>query len=134
MKINIEEIDHREQRYPTVGDWWLDTDGVLQVRVSRLSDPRYGALVVLHELVEVLIEGVKRTGRLAIPQALIDEVDAFDKRYEADRPKDDDTSEPGSDPTNPAYRGHMAAMATEHIAAMLFGINWNTYNDEVMSL
>ena len=35
MKINIETIPHGDQRYPTVGDYWDDSDGVVQVRVSE---------------------------------------------------------------------------------------------------
>jgi hypothetical protein len=28
MKINIETIPHSDQRYPTVGDYWDDENGV----------------------------------------------------------------------------------------------------------
>jgi hypothetical protein len=134
MKINIEVIPHKEHRYETVGDWWLDAEGVLQVRVSKMSDSRYSALVVIHELAEVLIESVKRTGQLVVPQSLVDETDKFDKAYEAAREPDNEEGEPGCEPTCPVYQGHMAASAIENIAAMLLGINYNEYADEIASL
>ena len=31
MKMKIESIPHDEQRYPTVGDYWVDEHGVEQV-------------------------------------------------------------------------------------------------------
>jgi hypothetical protein len=40
MRINIEVIPHEQQRYPTVGDYWME-DGVQQVRISGLPDWRY---------------------------------------------------------------------------------------------
>ena len=134
MRINIETISHAQQRYPTVGDWWLDDAGVLQVRVSKMSNPRYGALIVIHELVEVLIESAKRTGSLNVPVRLVEETDAFDKHYEANRGSDNEEGEPGCEPDCPVYQGHMAASAIENIAAMLLGVNYNDYADEVASL
>jgi len=131
MNIQIQIIPHNEHRYETVGDWWLDDDGTLQVRVSKLSDSRYEALVVIHELVEVLIESVKRTGKLEIPQKLVEETDMFDKRYEYGRAADDEESEPGCEPDCPVYQGHMAASAIENIVAMLLNVNYNDYADEI---
>ena len=55
MKINIETIPHSDQRYPTVGDYWDDENGVIQVRVSDMKDWRYEALVVMHELIEMFL-------------------------------------------------------------------------------
>src|SRR5215469_2815879 len=113
MIINIHEIDHSEQRYPTVGDWWIGADGVLQVRVSKMSDPRYSALVAIHEIVEVLIEGTKCAGKLEVPRELVDETDKFDKVYEAARDSENEAGEPGCEPDCPVYQGHMAASAIE---------------------
>ena len=64
MKINIETIPHGDQRYPTVGDYWDDENGVMQVRVSDMKDWRYEALVIIHELVEMFLtkhRGIRRT-------------------------------------------------------------------------
>ena len=131
MRIDIQVIPHNDQRYETVGDWWLDSEGTLQVRVTRLSDPRYARLIVIHELVEFLLESQKRGGDLSAMEKLVKETDAFDKAYEAKRPPDDDESEPGCEPTCPVYQGHMAASAIENVCAMVLGVNYNDYADEV---
>ena len=36
LNICIRTIPHREQRYPTVGDWYK-IDGVTHIRVSRME-------------------------------------------------------------------------------------------------
>lgn len=136
MKIEIEVIDHNDQRYETCGDWWRDENGTLQVRVSRMSDPRYSRLIAIHELVEVLLELTKRDpnwGANAL-QGLVAETDAFDRDYEAKRAKDDNESEPGCETNCPVYQGHMVASATENLAAMVLGVNYNSYADEVASM
>lgn len=134
MRINIEVIDHSQQRYETVGDWYMDQDGWLQIRVSQLSNLKYSALVAIHELVEVLIEGVKRTGHLEVPAKLVEQTDMFDKRYEYTRTPDNEDGEPGAEPDCPVYQGHMAATAIEHMAAMILGVNYNEYEAEIASM
>ena len=37
MNITIKTIAHDKQRYDTVGDWWFDDEGDLQIRVSRVG-------------------------------------------------------------------------------------------------
>jgi hypothetical protein len=133
MKIEIDIIPHAAQRYPTAGDWFLDDEGVLQIRASTMSDLRYTALVILHELVEVLVESIKQGG-LSVPRWLVVQTDVFDKDYEAKRAKDDDFSEPGYQPDCPVYQGHMIASAVEHLVAMLLKIDFNAYQDAIASL
>jgi len=134
MRINIEVIPHNEQSYETVGDWRIDEKGVLQIRVSRLSKAKYSALIAIHELVEVLIESVRRVGHLKVPPKLVEDTDLFDKNYEYSRPEDDEDSEPGAEPDCPVYQGHMAASAIEYIAAMILAINYNEYQKEIVGL
>lgn len=135
VKINIEIIHHAQHRYPTVGDWWVGPEGTLEIRVSKLKDPRHEALIAIHELTEVLIETVKRLGKLDVPPAeFVAEADKFDETYEENRAEGDDESEPGCETTAPYYQGHMAASAIENIAAMLLGVNYNTYADEIASM
>lgn len=134
MRINIDVIPHSEQRYETVGDWWVGEDGEVQIRASEMSEEAYSALVIIHELNEVLIEAVRRTGGLRVPQSLVNETDAWDKAYEAARTEENEVGEPGADPRCPAYRGHMAASAIEHVVAMILGINYNDYADEIAKL
>ena len=138
MKINFEVIPHNQMRYETCGDWWLDAEGVIQFRVSRMSNNRFSALVFIHEFVELMIELAKRSfGQLEareILKQLVARTDHFDKEYEKGRPADDDESEPGCEPRCPVYQGHMAASAIEHIAAMILGVNYNQYADEIAAM
>ena len=120
MRIEIETINHMAQRYPTVGDWYYK-EGVLVIKVSRLSDWKREALVAVHELVEVLLCQAAQVSQEA--------VDEFDKAYEIARPVDD-TSEPGDDPKAPYRRPHCVATAVERLLAAELGVSWREYEDE----
>ena len=125
MKIIIETIPHHRQRYPTVGDYWLDPDGTLQVRISDMGNRTYEMLVVLHELFE--LHWADRRG------ITMEAIDAFDMAYETGRVAGD-TSEPGDSKDCPVYEGHQMATALERLAATFLGIDWNDYADAVEQL
>src|SRR5437016_14188333 len=58
MKIVIETIQHKEQRYDTIGDWqWILNDDpyTLRIKVSDTGDWKMNALIARHELDEALI-------------------------------------------------------------------------------
>ena len=94
MKIIIETIPHKDQRYPTVGDWQFLGDELL-IRVSEMGDWKKEALVGIHELVEALL--CKSRG---ITQ---EEVDKFDMAYKgADM-------DPGGDIHAPYHSQHLIA-------------------------
>jgi hypothetical protein len=125
VNICIKTIAHKEQRYVTVGDWWWDKGGALQIRVSRMGNWKYEALVAVHELVEVLIcryEGISQSS-----------VDRFDMRFESRRPKGS-TEEPGDHPFAPYRREHCVATGVERILAALLGVNWKAYDQAVNRL
>ncbi len=124
--IVIRSIPHSEQRYPTVGDYWLDADGVLQIRVSEMSNPRFEELVAMHELSEallVLAHGVS-----------IEDIDKFDMNYEANRSEGDTTSEPGNSPDAPYRNEHIFATEIEGALGVAFGVDWREYEKEIESL
>jgi hypothetical protein len=128
IKINIETIPHNQHRYETVGDWWRDKKGVLQIRVSDMGDHRYEFLVVLHELIETILcehRGIKE-----------EVVSAFDKQYETEREegKHGESDEPGFDTKAPYVREHTMASGVEMIIGQELGVDWNTYDKTVMSL
>jgi hypothetical protein len=125
MNINIESIPHASHRYPTCGDWWTDTDGTLQIRVSEEIPKESQQLVILHELAEVIM--CQANG---VPQ---ESVDTFDKRYEADR-LDGDESEPGDSPLAPYHVQHSIATAIERIVAAQMGIPWMIHDNSVGAL
>ena len=128
MKITIEVIRHKEQRYPTVGDWWFDKNGDLEIRVSALSDWRLESLIAVHELWEVLL--CKERG---ISQASVDE---FDMRFEKERELGDhgEEEEPGDDPKAPYRSEHCSATGVERLLASLLGIDWRGYEERLDSL
>ena len=124
LPVTIESIAHDQQRYPTVGDYWLE-DGKLVIKVSAMSDPRYSFLVALHELVEASL--VRARG---IP---IEAVDDFDVAYEAKR-KAGDESEPGDSPAAPYHREHVFATKIEKLMAKELGVDWKAYDAAVEEL
>lgn len=125
MQIKIETIQHGNQRYPTVGDWYFDEAGNLTIKVSKLSDWRREALIAVHELVEVLM--CKHAG---ISQAV---VDTFDMEYEKTRHPDNE-EEPGDDPAAPYVKQHCVATGIERILAAELGVNWKDYEEELSKL
>jgi hypothetical protein len=125
MNICVKVIPHSEHRYITVGDWWWDETGNLQIRVSAMDDWRYEALVAFHEEYEAL--ACKRAG------VLESEVTAFDKEYENQR-KQEDFSEPGDCPRAPYYIQHQQATICERQLALALGVNWEVYEAKINSL
>lgn len=126
MKITVEVIEHHEQRYDTCGDWVLDpAKEELQIKVSNLGDWHYNFLVALHEMVEAMLcfdRGIST-----------EEVDKFDKEFEAKRDVDD-TSEPGDDLEAPYYEEHFFATTLERLMCAEFGLNWHRYEEEIENL
>jgi hypothetical protein len=125
IEINIKAIAHNSHRYPTVGDYFVTPDGVVEIRVSALNDWRQEALVAVHELLEFLLVRHKGIG--------IDEIDAFDIDFEKHR-QEGDLSEPGDDISAPYYAEHQFASVIERIMAQKLGVDWDAYADKVASL
>ena len=125
MNINIKTIPHKQHRYPTVGDWWFEKDGTLEIRVSKMKSWRYECLVAVHELVEVLI--CKHDG---VSQKAVDEFDmAFEK---ARRPGNED--EPGDNRRAPYVKQHCIATGVERILAACLGVCWADYESAINEL
>ena len=123
MKIIIETIPHAQHRYTTVGDWFYEPDGTLQIKVSQLSDWRREALIAVHELVEVLL--CKRDGVSA------EAVDKFDKSFSfTEHPSE----EPGDSPEAPYKKQHCLATGVERILAAHLEVDWKTYEEELEEL
>lgn len=129
ISTELQSIPHNQHRYITVGDFFYDNDDEtkpLHIRVSQMSDPRYEFLVQVHEFIEAHLcrfAGIKEP-----------EIKAFDEAYEAKRPADDLTSEPGFDAMAPYRRQHTIATGIETMLAAELGVDWNAYAKEVESL
>lgn len=124
MKINIETIPHSEQRYPTCGDYWVDPDGTIQVRISEMA-PASVRAVIVHEIFELL--GAIESG---IP---MDEIDLFDMEFEHNR-KPGSTDEAGDDPRAPYHHLHRLSTICEMLWADACGLNWKEHETTVNAL
>ncbi len=127
MDICIKTIPHTEQNYDTVGDYWTNEDGLVEFRISKIGDD-YEFLVLIHELIEQYL-----TKRRGITEKSICE---FDVQYEEERkkglhPKD---AEPGDDLKAPYRKEHKFATLLERLLAHELGVDWEEYEDIVMSL
>ena len=72
--MEIKTIPHSEQRYETCGDYWVDENGVQQVRISELNDWRYEVLIAVHEIVELSLARDRSIDE--------DEITKFDIKFE----------------------------------------------------
>ncbi|MDO8600600.1 MAG: hypothetical protein Q7R73_03210 [bacterium] len=127
-EIHIKTISHNEQRYPTTGDYWRDTNGVEQVRVSDVGNPDYEFLVALHELVEWYL-----TEKRGIKE---EDVSAFDIQFEKEieEGKHPEHAEPGFDPRAPYIKEHTFAIKIEKEIAEELGIDWEKYSERLQEL
>lgn len=128
MDISVKVIPHSEQRYETVGDWWFDEDGTLQIRVSRMADDRYNCLVAIHEAIEAIL--CRNHGITA------EAVDAFDKYFEAKRDRGEvgADEEAGEDEDAPYRWEHFFATKIEYLFAAELGVAWQDYDAAVHAL
>lgn len=112
MNIHALVINHADQRYDTVGDWTTPGPNTLLVHVSKCNDPRYEALIMVHEIVEAVLCSYR-----GITAA---EVDKFDLNYPS-------AAEPGDDPAAPYHKEHVVATEIERRLADELGVDWATY-------
>jgi hypothetical protein len=124
VRINIETIPHEQQRYPTCGDYWIDPDGIIQVRVSEMNNASARAVIV-HEIFELM--GVIQTN---IP---IESIDAFDIEFEKNR-QPGNLDEPGDQPDAPYHHLHRLATIAEMLWADGVGLNWKKHEANVNTL
>lgn len=121
MRITIETIPHSNQRYNTCGDWQLDSEGNLSIKISEM--PKTGTpgemAVALHELVEVMLCILR-----GITQ---EEVDEFDLNYSGE-------GEAGDEPEAPYCQEHNIATGIERIFASEAGITWKNYENELTQM
>lgn len=128
MEIHIKTIDNTLQRYPTIGDYYYDSEGILQIKVSNLGDRRMEMLVIIHELVEEFL-----TREAGIKE---EDISGFDKYYEKRREMGlvEELSEPGFSSESPYRNQHAIATGIELILAGILGVDWKRYEEIVNSL
>ena|ERR1700743_999561 len=129
MEIRIKTIPNEKMRIPgSVGDYWYDSEGVLQIRVADLGDEFMEKSVAVHELIEEAL-----TKRRGIPEP---DIQAFDDYYNQRQkmglvPYD---SEAGHDPSAPYRNEHCFAESVEMGMFALAGVSWLDYENKIKSI
>lgn len=115
-------------RYPTCGDYFYDSNGDLQFRVAKMSNPDYEFLIRIHEQFEQYL-----TEKHGISE---ESITNFDIHYEMGRIKGlvSKDAEPGDDPRCAYKNEHRFAENIERLAAHELKVDWQKYTNEVMSL
>jgi hypothetical protein len=126
LRLQIETVPHEKQRYPTVGDYWLDESGVEQIRVSEMIDWRYEVLVAVHELVEMALTRHRGINEEAITE--------FDIKFEQDKEKGLVAGEAGDNVNAPYRKEHFFATNLERLLAGELDVNWPEYDRYVDAL
>lgn len=121
MKIVIETIPYDMMRYATLGDYWIDVKGVVQIRTIKCTQWKDSMLIALHEFVEANL--CKAAG---IP---ISAIDAFDIPWHPH----EGIAEPGNDPASPYYLQHQAATHMEKMFAAYLSVDWDKYEKRCQS-
>lgn len=127
MNISIRTVPHKDQRYPTPGDFF-EKDGVLCIRVSQELPEKEALLVALHELIEVTLckdRGITEK-----------QVDDFDMQFEKDREsgRHSIAAEPGDHPDAPYRKEHFFATNLERLMAAELGVDWAAYEYRIQTL
>lgn len=127
MDIHIKTVPHKEQRYNTVGDYWIE-DGVIQIRVSEMGNEDYEFLTLDHEIHEIYLclkRGIK-----------FEDIDKFDMDFEKDRELGlySFNDEPGDYKEAPYHREHQFASMIEEIVSSELSIDFKDYTDRVIKM
>jgi len=107
-----------------LGDYREHFDGVWDICATRLSNPRFTDLILIHEFIETIL--IRAAG---IPEP---DIDAFDAQFEELRGQGfiDNDAEPGDDQNAPYYQAHQIATRIEKIACEALGLSWTDYEKE----
>lgn len=124
MIKHIKSIPYKEQRYPTCGDYWIES-GTVQFRVNEFGNEDFEFLVSIHEQIE---EHLTRRRGLKEPEIL-----AFDLEWEKEREngKHSYDEEPGHDLRAPYHREHVLAENIERMLCLEMGLSWAEYDQAV---
>lgn len=112
-RIVIDMIPHKDQRYPTLGDWQFCPVGdatELRIRVSQTGDTRSDVLIAVHELVEAILCRAHKIRQ--------EDVDRWDMG------PGKSLEEPGADPKAPYHAEHMFAEQIERLVADAMHFLW----------
>lgn len=128
MEIQIKTIPHNDQRYNTVGDYWVDANEIIQIRVSKMGNRDYEFLVLDHEIQEIYLcikRGIK-----------FEDIDKFDTHFEEERELGihDDDDEPGDSELAPYFNEHQFASIVERLVSYELKIDFEEYERRIVEL
>lgn len=128
MRINIEFVRMNQMRYPSVGDYWYDDDGTLQLRVVDSGDEFFNKMVLIHELTEEAL--TKKRGLSE------QEITDYDLAFEAARKLGlrNEIEEPGFGNGCPYIGEHSLATSFEMAMCGMAGVRWTDYEYVINSL
>ncbi|GAC1494481.1 MAG: hypothetical protein NVS1B13_24850 [Flavisolibacter sp.] len=128
MEIKIEIKSLSKMRYPTVGDYYYDQDGVLRFEIADTGNDFYNRAILIHEMIEQLI-----TEANGITE---EEITIFDKFYEMRRAQGlvSEFSEPGFDESAPYRAAHSYATSCEMGLFAMTNKSWIDYDHTINSL
>jgi hypothetical protein len=107
-------IPHREQRYDTSGDYYMNELEYWEFCISEM-EADYEFLVLIHELTEWYL-----TQKHGIAETDITKFDTIDVDIEYH-------NDPGRSPRAPYHKEHMFAERIEKTLAKELDVNWNIY-------
>jgi hypothetical protein len=123
MNIEIKTVPLSELRFTTAGDWKQNSDGSITIWLVDTPDWRYWAIVLMHELTEILV--------CRLDDVTSASADAFDAIWENElkqglhRPEE----EAGCDRRCPYYHGHRAGIMMEKLFCFILRVPWKEYDD-----
>ncbi len=125
LNLRISTVPDDQQRYNTVGDYYVNEKGEREFVISDMKDWRFELLTAVHELVESAI---------CRHRGVTDEmIDRFDLEYDAAR-KEGDVSEPGDSSRAPYYDAHQFANKIEQALGRELDVDWEEYGGVVDKL
>lgn len=128
MRIIVETIPHKFQRYETIGDWFFKEDD-LMVKVSDLGNIYYEWFVAEHEINEALM--CKKDG---ISEKQVSDYDKAFEQLRKEYPELIGEQEPGDMISAPYNSQHKRATQIESVSVSLHGENWDEYEKAVNNL
>ena len=128
MEIRIKTIPLSEQRYPTIGDYFVDAEGVTHILITDTGNDLHAKLVAIHELIEQTLTEAKNIREEDIMKHdLWVESEILKGNYPPD-------AEPGEHPKSPYYNEHMLAERVEKMICKHLDINFTEYNEEIFKV
>jgi hypothetical protein len=130
--VIIRTISHKDQRYPTAGDWITKEEGgpedEVSILVSAVDDPRMEFLIAVHELVEWFL-----CKEHAIRSENVTNFDAWFEEHKNEM-AEHGLNEPGESLTAPYYHEHRFASVIERVIAHELNVDWREYERELDKL